>query len=88
LEDNDGNLYVRLRDGNPTSEFTGESCLYGFLFADGFIDRQYQWVPVMGSDEDDMRLTGGPWMNESELIKYGQTPITIPPEPITIPKEI
>ena len=88
LRDNDDNVYVRLRDGKPETEFTGESCLYGFLFNDGFIDREYQWVPVMGSTEDDMRLTGGVWMDSGELVKYGQTPIEIPPEPITIPKEL
>jgi len=87
LQDNDERVYVRLRDGKPDSEFSGESCLYGLLDADGYIIREELWVPVLGAIEDDMTLTGGPWMDAEELVKYDQTPIRIPDEPINL-KEI
>lgn len=86
LEDNDGNEYVLLRDGAETSPNTGEVCLYGLLDADRNIIREYQWVPVLGATAADMRLSGGTWMEPEEFIRYGQTPIRIPEEPVRIPR--
>jgi hypothetical protein len=85
LVDNDGVRYVRLRDGNPTSEFSGETCLYGVLDEAGFLDRAHQWVPLLGATLIDMRLAGGVWMSAKELHWSGQTPIVIPPEPVEWP---
>jgi len=84
LRDNDGKAYVLLRDGKPFSEFSGEGCLYGLLDKRGFIVREELWVPVLGSTEDDMSLTGGTWMDPEEFVKYNQTPIVFPPEPVEI----
>jgi hypothetical protein len=85
LVDNDDNLYVRLRDGKPASEFAGESCLYALVGEHGCIDKSNQWVPVLGATEDDMRLTGGTWMTAEQLEAQGQTPIVLPHEPVEWP---
>jgi len=86
LVDNDDNLYVRLRDGKPASEFAGESCLYGLVGEHGCIDKSQQWVPVLGATDDDMRLTGGTWMTAAQLEAFGQTPIVLPQEPVEWPE--
>jgi len=88
LTDNAGNRFVRLRDGKPTSEYGGETCLYGlvkFLGLHGLIDRAHQWIPNLGATERDMTLTGGTWSSAEELEAYGQTSIVIPPEPVEWP---
>jgi len=82
LTDNEGNSYVRLRDGKPSGQYVGECCLYGLVLPGGLVSRAHQWVPTLGSTEDDMRLSGGAWISAEELVSYGQTPIEIPQEPI------
>ncbi len=86
LTDSHGQLYVRPRDGEGTTEFTGESCLYGLVEANGMINRSYQYVPAMGytaaAPASDVVMSGGPWISAEDLVRYGQTPIVIPPEPI------
>jgi len=82
LLDNDLKRYVLLRDGKPVDEFSGESCLYGLLDAGGYIDRNHQYVPLLGATSHDMRLSGGTWISAEELNRYGQTGIIVPPEPV------
>ncbi len=84
LTDNAGAAYVRLRDGQQTSEFTGAACLYGLLDEDRYIDRKYQWIPTSTSTREDMTLSGGPWMTSAQLVKAGQPPIKIPDEPVSL----
>jgi hypothetical protein len=84
LTDTQGIQYVRLRDGKPTSDFGGEVCLYGKLGEDGYIDRSYQWTPILGATYAMMTLSGGTWMSAKQLIEAGQTPITMPDEPVVV----
>jgi hypothetical protein len=85
LTDTQGDTYVLLRDGKPSGDYGGEACLYGRIGSDGYIDRAHQWTPVLGATYADMRLAGGTWMSAKQLIAAGQTPITMPDEPINIP---
>jgi len=82
LTDRYGEHYVILRDGKPTSKSGGESCLYGLLDEEGYIDRSHQWIPNLGATENDMTLSGGSWSSPASLVSYGQTPIVIPDEPV------
>ena len=83
--DTTGAQYVLLRDGTPTGEFTGHSCLYGKLDQAGYIDRDYQYVPTIGATPGACTMAGGAWMNPSEMIVAGIPPIKIPSEPVVTP---
>jgi len=83
LEDAYGDDYVRLRDGIPTTDFSGEACLYGKLDPAGFIERDHLYVPTLGSIEGDVQMSGGTWMSPEAMAAAGITPIVIPLEPVT-----
>jgi len=83
--DTTGNHYVLLRDGTPTGDFTGHGCLYGKLDEDGYVERDFQYVPTMGSTPDSCIMAGGPWMGADQMIAAGIPPIRIPDEPIATP---
>jgi hypothetical protein len=83
--DTTGNQYVLLRDGTPTGDFTGHSCLYGKLDQGGYIDRDYQYVPAIGSTPEACTMSGGTWMTAGQMLAAGIPPIKIPDEPVVTP---
>jgi len=83
--DTTGSHYVLLRDGTPTGDFTGHSCLYGKLDESGYIGRDYQYVPTIGSTPGACTMTGGTWMGAGQMLAAGIPPIKIPPEPVVTP---
>jgi len=84
LRDKYGVQYVRLRDGKTIQPGLGESCLYGLIDDEGYVDRAHQWIPNLGATRANMTLTGGTWSTGPQLIAAGQTPIQMPEEPIEV----
>lgn len=82
LEDTTGERYVRIRDGSPTSPFGGNSCLYARLSAKGRIQKDHQYVPLLGSSPGSVNFAGGAWVSAAEAKKQGVPPIELPEEPV------
>jgi len=82
LVDVDGNRYVRVRDGTPTGDFSGHSCLYALVGADNRIVRNYLYIPLLGSTAEEVRMSGGSWLSPEAAATSGVPPIVLPAEPI------
>ena len=79
--------YVRLRDGSDVPGAVGNTCIYGLLAADGYIDRSRQWLPALSTTrlESLVGFMATTWDSNEVLVGAGQPPIVIPPEPIRVP---
>jgi hypothetical protein len=83
LTDANGDFFVRLRDGVPTSEWSGHGCLYGFVDPNSnMILRDHLYGPTLGATAEECHMSGGSWMEPEAMVAAGIPPIAIPPEPI------
>jgi len=86
LYDSKGDLFVRLRDGVPTGEFTGHAVQYGLVDPEtDMLVREHLFTPTILSTTVDVLMSGGTWMDPEQMQSAGIPPITIPEEPITPP---
>ena len=87
LTDAEDETFVLLRDGSDIPGPTGNSCIYGLLDPSGYIDRESQWIPALGTSEADLVMVPCTWDSPEVLATAGVPPIVIPPEPIVFPDE-
>ena len=87
LTDTEDATHVLLRDGSDVAGALGNTCIYGLLTDEGYIDRERQWLPVLGATEEDMRMNPSDWTGNDVLLPAGQPPIRIPDEPVDVPDE-
>ena len=88
LTDINSEYYVILRDGVPTGDYAGHSCLYGKVGDNGFIHRKSFYMPALAITPDNILMnSAGPWMDNEEFARLRLPGITIPPEPVEIPEE-
>jgi hypothetical protein len=63
LTDTNGDLFVRLRDGVPTSQFSGHACQYGMVDLEtDLVIRDYLYTPTILATAGDV-TTGPPVLN-------------------------
>lgn len=77
--------YALVRDGVPTGEYAGHSCLYAVLDRDRNIMRYTFHIPQLGAKPEELHMvSGGPWMTDEEFAAQGLPPMTIPSEPVEV----
>jgi len=86
IEDTEGNLFVRLRDGVPTGAHTGHACQYGLVDPEtDMIAREHLWTPTLGATLESCVMAGGTWMDPEDMESADIPPIVLPEEPIESP---